>query len=43
MVSTPPIDRNTVSLTETLLEALDAATPIDLGKTLFAPMFPRIY
>ena len=26
-----------------LLEALDAATPIDLGKTLFAPRFPRIY
>ena len=24
-------------------QALDAATPIDLGKTLFAPRFPRIY
>ena len=36
-------NRNTISKTETLLDALDAATPIDLGKTLFAPRFPRIY
>ncbi len=36
-------NKNTISTTQTLLEALDAATPIDLGKTLFAPRFPRIY
>ena len=36
-------NRDTISKTETLLDALDAATPIDLGKTLFAPRFPRIY
>ncbi len=36
-------NRNTISKTETLLDALDAATPIDLGKTLFGPRFPRIY
>jgi hypothetical protein len=36
-------NRNTISKTETLLDTLDAATPIDLGKTLFAPRFPRIY
>ena len=36
-------NRNRISTTQTLLEALDAATPIDLGKTLFAPRFPRIY
>jgi len=36
-------NRNEISTTQTLLEALDAATPIDLGKTLFAPRFPRIY
>ena len=34
---------NKISTTQTLLEALDAATPIDLGTTLFAPRFPRIY
>ena len=26
-----------------LLQALDDATPINLGATLFAPRFPRIY
>ena len=36
-------NRNTISTTESLLQALDAGTPIDLGKTLFAPRFPRIY
>jgi hypothetical protein len=36
-------NKNKISTTQTLLEALDAATPIDLGKTLFAPRFPRIY
>ncbi len=29
--------------TATLLQALDAGTPIDLAKTLFGPRFPRIY
>ena len=29
--------------TATLLDALDAATPIDLGATLFAVRFPRLY
>ena len=36
-------NKNRISTTQTLLEALDAATPIDLGRTLFAPRFPRIY
>ena len=36
-------NRNTISTTRALLKALDAATPIDLGATLFAPRFPRIY
>ncbi|MEP6639222.1 MAG: hypothetical protein ABJC39_07710 [Chloroflexota bacterium] len=36
-------NRNRISTTSKLLDALDAATPIDLGKTLFAPRFPRIY
>ena len=36
-------NKNKISTTQSLLEALDAATPIDLGKTLFAPRFPRIY
>ena len=34
-------NRNTISTTQTLLQALDAGTPLDLGKTLFAPRFPR--
>jgi hypothetical protein len=29
--------------TATLLQALDAGTPLNLGATLFAPRFPRIY
>jgi hypothetical protein len=29
--------------TSTLLDTLDAATPIDLGATLFGPRFPRLY
>ena len=36
-------NRNTMSSTQTLLQALDAATPLDLGATLFGPRFPRIY
>ncbi len=36
-------NRNRIVTTSTLLDALDAATPIDLGATLFAPRFPRIY
>ncbi|MEO8438248.1 MAG: hypothetical protein ABI562_07285 [Chloroflexota bacterium] len=36
-------NRNGISTNATLLDALDAATPIDLGKTLFATRFPRIY
>jgi hypothetical protein len=36
-------NRNRIVPTSTLLEALDAATPLDLGGTLFAPRFPRIY
>ena len=36
-------NRDKISTTQTLLEALDAATPINLGTTLFAPRFPRIY
>jgi hypothetical protein len=35
--------RNGISSTATLLQALDAATPINLESTLFAPRFPRIY
>ena len=36
-------DRDKISTTQGLLQALDDATPIDLGATLFAPRFPRIY
>ena len=36
-------NRDKISTTQGLLQALDAATPIDLGATLFAPRFPRIY
>ena len=32
-----------LSTTRALLQALDDATPTDLGKTLFAPRFPSIY
>ncbi|MFL5709203.1 MAG: hypothetical protein ACJ77Y_09500 [Chloroflexota bacterium] len=32
-----------ISTTRTLLQALDDGTPLDLGATLFAPRFPRIY
>ena len=35
--------RNGIATTSSLLSALDAATPIDLGHTLFAPRFPRLY
>jgi hypothetical protein len=36
-------NRDKISTTQSLLQALDDATPIDLGATLFAPRFPRIY
>ena len=36
-------NRNRIVTTATLLDALDAATPLDLGRTLFAPRFPRLY
>ena len=36
-------NRGRIVTTSTLLDALDAATPIDLGATLFAPRFPRLY
>jgi hypothetical protein len=36
-------NRGRIVTTATLLQALDAATPIDLGGTLFGPRFPRIY
>ena len=32
-----------ISTTRTLLQALDDGTPLDLGGTLFAPRFPKIY
>jgi hypothetical protein len=32
-----------ISTTRTLLDALDAGTPLDLRGTLFAPRFPKIY
>ena len=35
--------RGAISSTRSLLEAIDDATPIDLGSTLFAPRFPRLY
>ncbi len=36
-------NRNHLVRTSTLLDALDAATPIDLGRRLFADRFPRLY
>jgi hypothetical protein len=36
-------NRFRIATTQSLLQALDAATPIDLGSTLFAPRFPRLY
>jgi hypothetical protein len=36
-------NRDRIVTTSTLLDALDAATPLDLGATLFAPRFPRLY
>ncbi len=36
-------NRDRIATTATLLQALDDATPLDLGATLFAPRFPRIY
>ena len=35
--------RNGIASTSSLLDALDAATPLDLGHSLFAPRFPRLY
>jgi aminopeptidase N len=35
--------RNAIAPTSSLLYALDAATPLDLGHTLFEPRFPRLY
>jgi hypothetical protein len=36
-------NRFRIVTTSTLLDALDAATPIDLRTTLFRARFPRIY
>jgi hypothetical protein len=36
-------NRGRIVTTSTLLDALDAATPIDFGATLFAARFPRLY
>ncbi len=36
-------NQDRIATTSALLDALDAATPIDLGSTLFEPRFPRIY
>jgi hypothetical protein len=36
-------NQNELVHTSTLLDALDAATPIDLGERLFAKRFPRLY
>jgi hypothetical protein len=36
-------NRNRIVSTRTLLDAIDRATPTDMGATLFAPRFPRIY
>ena len=36
-------NRDRIVTTSTLLDALDDATPLDLGRSLFAPRFPRIY
>ena len=35
--------RDRLATTRALLQALDAATPLDLGRDLFAPRFPRLY
>jgi aminopeptidase N len=35
--------RNGIATTQSLLQALDAGTPLNLGTTLFAPRFPSIY
>jgi hypothetical protein len=32
-----------ISTTQRLLQALDDGTPLDLGATMFAPRFPKIY
>ena len=36
-------NRDGSSRRSTLLDALDAATPIDLGARVFGPRFPRLY
>jgi hypothetical protein len=36
-------NRDRIATTATLFQALDDATPLDLGASLFAPRFPRIY
>ena len=36
-------NRHRLVRTSTLLDALDAATPIDLGAELFEARFPRLY
>ena len=36
-------NRHAIVPTSKLLDALDAATPLDLGATLFAARFPRLY
>jgi hypothetical protein len=36
-------NRGGITTTRSLLQALDDATPLDLGATLFAPWFPRLY
>ncbi len=36
-------NRHRLVRTSTLLDTLDAATPIDLGAELFGPRFPRLY
>ena len=41
--ATSPTHRYGLSTTTTLLDALDAATSMNLGSTLFAPRFPTIY
>ncbi len=35
--------RDAISTTRSLLQALDDATPLDLGSTLFGARFPRLY
>jgi hypothetical protein len=36
-------NRGKITTTRSLLRALDDGTPLDLGATLFAPRFPRLY